>query len=109
MDTETAAARLEALGSPQRLAIYRALVRAGPDGLPVGAIQTRLDIPASTLSHHLQRLEKVALITRERRRTSLICRPNFDVMHAVMGFLADECCADAAAAAFDAAEHPGTD
>lgn len=109
MDTETAAARLEALGSPQRLAIYRTLVRAGPDGLAVGAIQTRLAIPASTLSHHLHRLEQVALITRERRGTSLICRPNVDVMHAVLGFLADECCADAAAAAVDTAEPAGTD
>lgn len=99
METETAAARLEALGSPQRLAIFRALVRAGPDGLPVGAIQKRLDMPASTLSHHLQRLEHVGLITRERRGTSLICRPNFDIMQALMGFLADECCADTAEAA----------
>ena len=95
MDTETAAARLEALGSAQRLAIYRALVRAGPEGISVGAIQKRLDIPASTLSHHLQRLEHVGLIARERRGTSLICRPNYGVMEGLLGFLADECCADA--------------
>ena len=53
---EKAAKQLEALGNPTRLKVYRALVRAGDDGLPVGRLQEKLEIAASTLSHHLHRL-----------------------------------------------------
>ena len=56
MKIDEAAARLEALGNPTRLKIYRTLVRAGEPGLPVGKLQVRLAIPASTLSHHLKTL-----------------------------------------------------
>ena len=63
MKLEKAAAQLEALGNPTRLNIYRILVRAGDGGLPVGRIQSRLDIPASTLSHHCKRLVDVGLVT----------------------------------------------
>jgi len=48
---------LEALGNPTRLAIYHLLVRAGEDGLPVRKIRETLDIPGSTLSHHLKHLD----------------------------------------------------
>ena len=95
-DLETAAARLEALGNPTRLRVYRALVRAGEAGLPVGRIQQRLEIAASTLSHHLHRLMIAGLVTRERVGTSLICRANYPAMRGLIGYLADECCADAA-------------
>ena len=95
-DVDDVAARLEALGNPTRLELFRILVRAGGDGLSVGELQRRLGgIAASTLSHHLQRLMVVGLATRERRSTSLICRANFPVMRRIIGFLADECCADA--------------
>ena len=59
MKLEKAASQLEALGNPTRLNIYRILVRAGEAGLPVGRIQSKLDIPASTLSHHCKRLVDV--------------------------------------------------
>ena len=94
MKLEQAASQLEALGNPTRLNIYRLLVRAGAEGLPVGAIQGRLAIPASTLSHHCKRLIETGLITQERRATSLICRANYAAMSALIGFLADECCAE---------------
>lgn len=94
MELEQAASQLEALGNPTRLNIYRILVRAGAEGLPVGAIQERLSIPASTLSHHCKRLIETGLITRERQATTLICRANYAGMNALLGFLADECCAD---------------
>jgi DNA-binding transcriptional ArsR family regulator len=96
MMLEQAASQLEALGNPTRLNIYRLLVRAGAEGLPVGAIQERLAIPASTLSHHCKRLIETGLITQERRATSLICRANYVTMSALIGFLADECCAEGA-------------
>lgn len=96
MNLDDAAARLEALGNPTRLKIYRALVKAGDNGLTVGKLQSRLDIAASTLSHHLKSMVIVGLIHQERQSTTLICRANYDVMRAIVGFLVSECCADGA-------------
>jgi ArsR family transcriptional regulator len=98
MKVEEAAARLEALGNPTRLKIYRALVRAGDNGMVVGKLQSKLDIAASTLSHHLKALVTVDLVTQERQNTSLICRANYPVMRSLTDFLVEECCADAACA-----------
>jgi DNA-binding transcriptional ArsR family regulator len=96
MNLEQAAKQLEAIGNPTRLQLYRTLVRAGHTGLPVGRLQEKLGIPASTLSHHLQRLIVTGLVTQERRATTLICRANYPAMDSLVGFLVDECCADAA-------------
>jgi DNA-binding transcriptional ArsR family regulator len=98
MKIDDAAARLEALGNPTRLQIYRALVKAGEPGMAVGKLQTKLDIAASTLSHHLKSLVTVGLVTQERQTTTLICRTNYEVMNGLIGFLAEECCADAVCA-----------
>ena len=95
MNIETAASQLEALGNPTRLNIYRTLVRAGGNGLPVGKLQLKLDIAASTLSHHIKRLVDVNLVSQERQATTLICRANYSSMNGLIGYLADECCADA--------------
>jgi ArsR family transcriptional regulator, arsenate/arsenite/antimonite-responsive transcriptional repressor len=95
MKIEKAAKQLEALGSPTRLKVYRMLVRAGDAGLPVGSLQEKLAIAASTLSHHLHRLILVGLVTQERQATSLICRANYAAMTELVGFLVDECCVDA--------------
>jgi DNA-binding transcriptional ArsR family regulator len=96
LDLKVLAARLEALGDPTRLAVYRVLVRAGQDGLPVGRIQERTRVPRSTLSHHLHRLIAVGLVSQERQGTTLICRTNYSVMRQIVDVLASECCADAA-------------
>lgn len=96
MKVEEAAKQLEALGNPTRLELYRVLVRAGHGGLPVNRVQERLGIPASTLSHHLQRLVQNGLVSQERQATTLICRAEYPAMAALVGFLADECCADEA-------------
>src|SRR6202008_789230 len=98
MKIDDAAARLEALGNPTRLKIYRALVRAGDDGMSVGKLQTKLDLVGSTLSHHLKNLLIVGLITQERQATTLICRANYDVMRGIVDFLVAECCADVSCA-----------
>ena len=95
MNIETAASQLEALGNATRLGLYRTLVRAGDNGLPVGKLQLKLDIPSSTLSHHLRKLIEVNLVTQERQATTLICRANYSSMNGLIGYLADECCADA--------------
>ena len=94
MKLDDAAARLEALGNPTRLKIYRALVKAGDGGMSVGKLQAKLDIAASTLSHHLKSMMIVGLIHQERQSTTLICRANYDVMRALVGFLVSECCAE---------------
>ena len=98
MKIDDAASRLEALGNPTRLRIYRALVRAGEPGLPVGKLQSRLAIPASTLSHHLKTLLVVGLVTQERDGTTLICRTNYPVMRGLVDFLVAECCSEAGCA-----------
>jgi ArsR family transcriptional regulator, arsenate/arsenite/antimonite-responsive transcriptional repressor len=95
MKLEDAASRLEALGNPTRLRIYRSLVKAGDPGLPVGKLQSRLGVPASTLSHHLKTLLIVGLITQDRDATTLYCKANYTVMRGLVGFLVDECCTEA--------------
>ncbi len=96
MKIEIAAKQLESLGNPTRLQVYRALVRAGDGGLPVGSLQEKLDIAASTLSHHLKNLIATGLITQERQATTLICRAHYPAMNALVGYLVNECCLDAA-------------
>ena len=94
MKLEETAAGLEALGSPTRLAIYRLLIRAGLEGLAVGTIQAKTEVPRSTLSHHLHRLISVGLVAQERHGTTLICRANYRTMEQIIDFLTDECCVD---------------
>jgi DNA-binding transcriptional ArsR family regulator len=95
MKIDDAAARLEALGNPTRLRIYRMLVRAGATGSSVGKLQSRLDLAGSTLSHHLKALVTVGLVVQERQSTTLICRANYEAMRGTLDFLVAECCADA--------------
>lgn len=92
MDTELAAKQLCELGNPHRLQAFRLLVKAGEDGLAVGEIQDLLNIPGSTLSHHVSRLVWAGLVTQEREGRTLRCRANFTAMQGLLGFLADECC-----------------
>lgn len=94
MQLDDAAAHLEALGNPTRLKIYRALVRAGGDGLSVGKLLNKVPIAPSTLSHHLKALVTVGLVTQTREATTLVCHTNYDVMQKLVGFLVEECCAE---------------
>lgn len=88
---------LEKLGHPTRLEIFRLLVRAGHDGLAVGAIQRRLEVPASTLSHHLGNLVDAGLVVRQREGRVLRCKADYARMDAVVAALTAECCAGVAA------------
>ncbi len=89
---------LEKLGHPTRLEIFRLLVRAGHDGLAVGAIQRHLEVPGSTLSHHLGNLVNAGLIVQNREGRVLRCTADFARMEAVAAALPAECCAGVAAA-----------
>jgi len=94
MKLDDAATRLEALGNPTRLRIYRTLVRAGEEGLPVGKLQERLDVAASTLSHHLKTLVGVGLVTQTREGTTLICHTNYPLMRGLIEYMLAECCVE---------------
>lgn len=89
-----AAEAFAALGSEARLEILRQLVRAGPSGLAVGAVQERLGIAGSTLSHHLRALVACGLVSQMRDGRCLICRAELARIQALGGFLVRECCAE---------------
>ena len=93
LDYDTAAALLSQLGNITRLKIVRELVRAGEGGMPVGEIRNILDIPNSTLSHHLSHLRSVGLVRQEREGTVLRCFVNYDHIDGIVSFLTEECCA----------------
>jgi ArsR family transcriptional regulator len=92
MELENAAKRCAELGNTTRLSIFRLLVRAGKDGLPVGEIQRNLGIPGSTLSHHIQRLVQVGLLNQRRDSRVLYCEPQFEAVRELADFLVSECC-----------------
>ena len=92
MNRGIAARCLAELGNLTRLDIYRLLVRAGPAGLNVGEIQTRLDVPASTLAFHLRGLINVGLLAQEKVGREVRCTVKHRQLTSVMDFLLDECC-----------------
>ena len=92
MKHEDAANRLAELGNTTRLAIFRYLVKAGHDGVPVGQIQKELEVPGSTLSHHISRLVRVGLIRQVRESDTLYCLPQYEVLTELIDFLQSECC-----------------
>lgn len=96
METETALAALGALSHRHRLAAFRALVQAGPAGLPVGALRERLDIPAATLSAHLNGLRAAGLVTDLREGRTIHVSADFGRMDALIGYLTENCCGGAA-------------
>ena len=92
MKHKDAANRLAELGNTTRLAIFRYLVKAGHDGVPVGHIQKEFDIPGSTLSHHISRLVRVGLVQQERESRTLYCVPQYEALTELIDFLQSECC-----------------
>jgi DNA-binding transcriptional ArsR family regulator len=93
MQHEDAAKRLAELGNTTRLSIFRYLVKAGPDGVPVGQIQRAIGVPGSTLSHHIARLVSAGLVQQVRDSRTLYCVAQYDALHELIDFLQSECCA----------------
>jgi DNA-binding transcriptional ArsR family regulator len=89
---EQAAEQLKALGHPVRLSILRRVVQGPEAGTPAGELQTRLDIPASTLSHHLATLSEAGLVQVAREGTTLRYRADFGVLHSLTEYLWQDCC-----------------
>jgi DNA-binding transcriptional ArsR family regulator len=91
--------RFAALGAQPRLAILRLLLSAHPTGMIAGEVQEELEIPASTLSHHLEKLKQVGLVNVRRVGTFLWYSANTDALREVLGFLYEECCTRSGAVA----------
>ena len=81
-----------AMGTVSRLRIVQLLITAEPKGMVVGDIQSELDIPNSTLSHHLDKLKNEDLVTVRREGTYLWYRANTDALKELLSFLYAECC-----------------
>jgi DNA-binding transcriptional ArsR family regulator len=90
--TVRAADRFAALGTEVRLRIIRLLLSAHPIGMVAGEIQAELEIPASTLSHHLEKLRGEGLVTFQRESTFLRYRADTAALEDLLGFLFEECC-----------------
>ncbi|MBV7596514.1 helix-turn-helix transcriptional regulator [Aeromonas sp. sia0103] len=100
MQLEEVAKALKELGHPTRLFIFKHLVKAGEQGLPVGELQKQLGIPASTLSHHVAALVSVGLVVQMRESRTLYCVSQYGVLEGIIQFLQEECCVNGA--------HPAT-
>lgn len=92
MDSLIAAEILAALGHESRLAIFRLLIEAGPDGVNASAIGEKLGIPNATLSFHLSHLSRVGLIKGERQSRFIHYSAEYATMDELIAFLTRNCC-----------------
>jgi|ERR1700687_432764 ArsR family transcriptional regulator, arsenate/arsenite/antimonite-responsive transcriptional repressor len=88
---------LGALAHEHRLAVYRLLVERGPEGLAAGAIAERMGLVPSSLTFHLQNLQRAGLITQRRLSRQLFYAADFTVMSALVAYLTKNCCGGAEA------------
>src|SRR5687767_5178312 len=91
-DTARYADMFAALGSEPRLEIVRLLLAAHPEGMIVGDLQTELEIPNSTLSHHLEKLRMEGLVESRKDKQWIWYSANADALQDLLGFLYAECC-----------------
>ena len=96
MDTTQALTALSALGQESRLAAFRALVQAGHDGLSVGELRERLDLPPATLTAHLNVLRAAGLVQDQREGRVIRVRAAYAHMDALLAYLTDNCFAGTA-------------
>lgn len=92
LDSAAVIAALAALAQEHRLAAFRLLVEAGPDGVSAGDLADRLGIPRSSLSFHLNQMMQAGLIVQRRESRSLIYSADYAAMTALVGFLTENCC-----------------
>jgi DNA-binding transcriptional ArsR family regulator len=92
MEIKNALAALAALSQETRLEVFRLLVKAGPEGMAAGRIAEELNIPAATLSFHLNHLRHAGLLRQERQSRSLIYSVEFGTIQDLLGFLMEDCC-----------------
>lgn len=92
MEDTSAIEALSALAHPGRLAVFRLLVRAGPEGVAAGEIARALDAPANTMSAQLAILARTGLISSRRESRSIIYSADYARITALIGFLMEDCC-----------------
>lgn len=92
MIATTAVSALSALAHEHRLAVFRVLVEAGPEGLSAGAIAEKLDLVPSSLTFHTQALQRAGLIGRRRLSRQIFYAADFETMNALVGYLTENCC-----------------
>ncbi len=92
MKSDDAIAALSALASEARLAVFRLLVKRGPEGYTPSQLSDRLGVPGPTLSFHLKELAHAGLIVSRRDGRNLYYSPNLERMNALVGFLTENCC-----------------
>lgn len=92
METLNAAELLAALGHESRLAVFRLLVEAGPEGINASAIGERLQLAPATLSFHLAHLSRVGLIKGRQESRFIYYSTDFTVMDDLLSFLTSNCC-----------------
>jgi ArsR family transcriptional regulator, arsenate/arsenite/antimonite-responsive transcriptional repressor len=97
MKTPDVIEALGALAHEHRLAIYRLLVQRGPEGLSAGTIGQRIGLFPSSLTFHLQNLQRAGLITQRRESRQLIYSVDFSVMNGLVGYLTENCCGNSGA------------
>lgn len=100
-DLTRAASAFAALGSEQRLSILRRLVKAGPDGLPIGVLGEEVGIAGSVLTHHLKHLASAGLVEQRRDGRRILCSVDFRAVESLSTYLILECCADPGAKGTD--------
>ena len=88
-----AVSALAALAQEHRLAAFRKLVQAGPEGMAAGAIAEALGVPNSSLSFHLAQLREAGLIAQRRDGRSLVYSADYPAMDALVAYLMENCCA----------------
>ena len=92
MDTASTLAALRALAHESRLAAFRTLVQAGPDGLAVGALRDQLGLPPATLTAHLNVLRAAGLVSDVREGRSIRVRADYARMDGLVAYLTENCC-----------------
>ena len=92
MKSQYVVAALSALAQESRLALFRALIKRGPEGYSAGEISERLEIPAPTLSFHLKTLSQAGLVSSRRDGRFLYYSANFERMSGIVSFLTEHCC-----------------
>jgi len=98
METKNAVAALAALAQESRLAVFRLLVQAGPEGLPAGKVSETLAIPPSSLSFHLKELTHAGMVSSRQEGRFVIYQANYDAATALIAFLTENCCQGSGAA-----------
>ncbi len=96
MEMKSALAALTALGHESRLAAFRQLVQAGPDGMSVGELRERLGLAPATLTAHLNVLRAAALVHDQREGRVIRIRANYLQMNDLLAYLTENCCAGVA-------------